>query len=196
MTNVSQILPPSLWESAVALQAYLDSNQFKFCFIGGIAVQRWGEPRVTEDIDLTVLAEFGAERSIIEPLLNRYQSRHPDPLSFATQARILLLSDALGNDIDLSIGGLPFEHRVHARSSVWGVPTTGSIRTCGAEDLVTLKAFASRPQDWIDVEKIIIRQNDRLDRRLILEELTVLADLKEEPEIVDYVNQLFAKHIS
>lgn len=54
-----------------------------------------------------------------------------------------------------------------------------------------LKAFASRPQDWIDVEKVIIRQGERLDRTLILEELAPLSELKEEPEILEHVERLF-----
>ena len=46
------------------------------------------------------------------------------------------------------------------------------------------QAFAARPQDWIDVEKVIVRQGDRLDRELIRTELAPLVDLKEEPEIM------------
>ena len=33
-----------LWESAVELQQFLEKCQYEFCFIGGIAYQRWGEP--------------------------------------------------------------------------------------------------------------------------------------------------------
>lgn len=29
--------------------------------IGGLAVQRWGEPRLTHGVDFTVLAELGCE---------------------------------------------------------------------------------------------------------------------------------------
>jgi hypothetical protein len=70
----------------------------------------------------------------------------------------------------------------------------GHIRTCSAEDLVVLKAFASRPQDWIDVEKVIIRQGQRLNRPLIIEELTPLAELKEDPQILEHLQSLLLKH--
>ncbi len=80
------------------------------------------------------------------------------------------------------------------RSSAWLIPDHGSIKTCSADDLVVLKSVASRPQDWIDVEKVIIRQDKKLDRQLILKELQPLADLKEEPEIVQQLQQLFDKH--
>ena len=40
------------------------------------------------------------------------------------------------------------------------------------------------------MEKVIIRQGDRLNRDLILEELQPLVDLKEEPEIMVQLNRL------
>lgn len=173
----------TLWESAVELHRFLAGSGFPFCFIGGIAYQRWGEPRTTQGLDATILTDFGKEREVIEMMLCRYQSRIPDAVSFAIQARILLLQDIAGSPIDLSIGGLPYEHAVVRRSTLWQTPESGGIRTCSAEDLVVLKAFAARPQDWIDVEKVILRQGDRLDHELIRAELAPLVELKEEPEI-------------
>ena len=184
----------SLWKSAIELQRHLESCDYRFCFIGGVAFQRWGEPRVTDDLDVTLLTTFGKEKPVIESLLKRYQPRTSDPVSFAIQFRILLLQDVLNTPIDLALGGLDFECRVVDRSTMWGLPNEEKIRTCSAEDLVVLKSFASRPQDWIDVEKVIIRQGARLDRALILEELKPLAELKEEPEILSRLASLLQKH--
>lgn len=52
-----------------------------------------------------------------------------------------------------------------------------------------MKAFASRGQDWVDVERIIALQPD-LDSAYILEHLDVLCELKEEPEIAQRVRKL------
>ncbi|MCA9034589.1 MAG: hypothetical protein KDA91_05635 [Planctomycetaceae bacterium] len=57
-----------------------------------------------------------------------------------------------------------------------------------------LKAFASRPQDWIDIEKVIIRQGLRLNRKQITEELTPLAELKEDPHILEQLKDLFQRY--
>jgi hypothetical protein len=35
--------------AAAGLEAVLQRNGWGFCFIGGVAVQRWGNPRFTED---------------------------------------------------------------------------------------------------------------------------------------------------
>lgn len=88
------MLDSTLWDSSVQLQRYLDDEKYDFCFIGGIAHQRWGEPRVTEHLDLTLMTEFGREKPVIESILKRFQARIPDPVQFALQSRVSLLRDA------------------------------------------------------------------------------------------------------
>ena len=41
--------------AAAELQTVCEEECCRFCFIGGLAVQRWGEPRETVDVDLTLL---------------------------------------------------------------------------------------------------------------------------------------------
>ena len=188
------MISDTLWKAAVELQRYLDSLGHQFCFIGGIAVQRWGEPRLTRDVDVTLLVDFGAETAVIKKILEKYQPRIKDPIQFAIQSRVLLAQDPQGVGIDLALGGMPYEQRLVERSSSWGVPGTGKISTCSAEDLIVLKAFASRPRDWNDVENVIIRQGNMLDRNLIEEELQPLLKLKEEPELKDQLDLIFDKN--
>jgi hypothetical protein len=44
----------ALIRAAADLQAVCERARWQFCFIGGLAVQRWGEPRETVDVDLTL----------------------------------------------------------------------------------------------------------------------------------------------
>lgn len=55
------------------------------------------------------------------------------------------------------------------------------------------KAFASRPQDWLDVETILMRQRNKLNMQIVWEELTPLVELKEEPQILDRLHTLVAE---
>jgi hypothetical protein len=71
------------------------------------------------------------------------------------------------------------------RSSKFKFPPDVELRTCSAEDLVVLKAFAARGQDWIDVERTIVRQTGKLDWQYIFDQLRPLAELKDAPQIVD-----------
>jgi hypothetical protein len=147
-------------------------------------VQRWGEPRETVDVDLTLLTGFGGEEPFIERLLQQYAGRVDDPAEFARRHRVLLLRAPSGVGIDIALGGLPFEESVVSRSSLFSFPGGADLRTCSAEDLIVLKAFASRPRDWIDVEGIIVRQTGKLDWTYIDQQLGPLAELKGAPEIL------------
>ncbi len=74
------------------LQDFFESKNWKFCFIGGVAVQSCSEPRYTKDVDLTLLTGFGNEEPFIDALLERYQPRRPDARMFALINRVLLLA--------------------------------------------------------------------------------------------------------
>lgn len=173
-----------VFHAAAALQAACESEGWKFCFIGGLAVQRWGEPRETVDVDLTLLTGFHDEARFAEALVARFEPRVPEPVAFALANRVLLLRAPSGVGLDIAFGGLPFEHDVVHRSTFFTFPPEIPLRTCSAEDLVVLKAFADRPKDWVDVEGILIRQAGQLDWDYVVAQLTPLAELKESPDIL------------
>ena len=47
-----------LFAEAARLQSILEKEGRDFYFVGGIALQIWGEPRLTTDIDLTVFTNL------------------------------------------------------------------------------------------------------------------------------------------
>ncbi len=176
-------------QAAAELQAVCQAQGWQFCFIGGLAVQCWGEPRETVDADLTLLTGFGGEERFIRILLEHFAGRIPDAAQFALDRRVLLLRSSKGVGLDVALGALPFEELVVRRSSYFDFPPGIGLRTCSAEDLVVLKAFAGRGQDWVDVERIIVRQTGKLDWSYIRKQLRPLAELKEAPEILDQLER-------
>jgi hypothetical protein len=181
-----------LFRLAAELQEVCQRQDWQFCFIGGIAVQRWGEPRVTQDVDMTILTGFGEESSYIDHLLKRFHPRIPDADAFALEHRVLLLESESGIGIDIALGGLPFEQLTIRRASLFAFLPEVALLTCSAEDLIVLKAFADRPRDWVDVENIILRQRQSLDWEHIERQLAPLVELKESPEILPRLFQLRA----
>jgi hypothetical protein len=170
--------------AAVELQSACEAENWRFCFIGGLALQRWGEPRETVDVDLTIYSGFGGEQPIIDALLRRFEPRLTDAAQFALRHRVLLLRSPAGVGLDVVFGGLPFEDCAVARSTLFAFPGDALIRTCSAEDLIVMKAFASRSRDWADIEGVIVRQTGKLDWNHIWVQLTPLAELKGEPGIL------------
>jgi len=173
-----------LVQIAAEVQGFLDGKSWQNCIIGGIAVQRWGEPRLTEDVDLTLLTGFGGEEPYITALLERYRARIDSPGEFALAHRVVLLKTADGIGIDIALGGLPFEQRLIARSTWFEFASGERVRTCSAEDLIVMKAVAGRDQDWLDIKGVLIRQREELDWNTLVSELRPLAELKEAPEII------------
>jgi hypothetical protein len=168
--------------AAGEVQDFCQSHGWSFCFIGGIAVQRWGSPRFTQDVDLTILTGFGREEAFVDALLASYAGRRPDARAFALSRRVLLARTNQGVDLDIALGAFPFEERSIARSSLWQWEDGHALLTCGAEDLLVHKVFAARDRDWADVESVLIRQRGKLDLSLIRSELRPLLDLKGNPE--------------
>jgi len=181
-----------IFSAAVDVERFCDSQGWRFCFIGALAVIRWGEPRLTQDVDLTVLTGFGGESRYIDALLDRFRGRREDARQFAAQYRVLLL-EAGAVPIDVALGAMPFEERAVGRATAWPLSDGHTIRTCCAEDLIVFKAFAGRDQDWLDIEGVVVRQGGRLDAGAILDELAPLIDLKGTTEDLQRVERLLAR---
>ncbi|HTW94663.1 MAG TPA: nucleotidyl transferase AbiEii/AbiGii toxin family protein, partial [Tepidisphaeraceae bacterium] len=149
--------------AAAEVQAFCEGQRWRFCFIGGIAVQRWGAPRFTQDVDLTLLTGYGGEEQFVDPLLRQFSGRLRDARKFALDHRVLLVRSSSGIEIDLALGALPFEEACVSRATPWQAADRITLTTCGAEDLIIHKVFSSRQRDWSDVETILARQWGRLD---------------------------------
>jgi hypothetical protein len=183
-----------VFAAAIELQRVCRKNLWGFCFIGGVAVQRWGEPRFTDDVDLTLLTGFGTEEKYIRLLLQRFSPRRKDAAGFALRNRVLLLENARKVPLDIALGALPFEEHTVQRASPFRFPTGQSLNTCSAEDLIVHKCFANRTRDWLDVEGILARQCNKLDLALIRRELEPLLQLKEEPENAGRLEELIQRY--
>ncbi|MFN8525983.1 MAG: hypothetical protein U0821_23015 [Chloroflexota bacterium] len=172
----------AILEAALEIQAFCTAQGWRFCFIGGIAVQHWGEPRLTRDVDVTVLTGFGGEAEFVDRVLTAFSPRRADAREFAIRNRVLLISSASGVPLDLSLGAMPFEEHAVARARPVRISPGTELLICTAEDLIVFKAFAGRDTDWADIRSIVARRGGALDRPLIFGELEPLLELKEAPE--------------
>lgn len=166
-----------LYAAAENLLDLLDQSGWKSCLIGGLANLRWGEPRQTKDVDLSVAAGWDREAELTDLLLNKYQLRIGNR-ALALRTRVLSLSSPDGVPLDVALGAIPFELASIGRSTPWRVQGKYRLRTCSAEDLIVHKVFAGRDRDWIDVKGVVHRQGGRLDLALIRRELPPLLELK------------------
>jgi hypothetical protein len=181
-----------VYAAALELQAFCGGRDWRFCFIGGIAVQRWGEPRLTVDADLTLLTGFGGEERYVDALTSAFRPRIEGAREFALRRRVLLLEASNTIPLDVSLGAIPFEERVVERSTEFALEAGAALRTCSAEDLVVLKAVAGRDRDWADIRGIAARQAGTLDTPLIARELRPLLELKGDADTGERLRKLLA----
>jgi hypothetical protein len=187
MTGLTDVLA-----AAAEVQAFCQGRGWRFCFIAGIAVQRWGTPRFTQDVDLTLLTGLGSAEKFVDALLAQFPGRLPDARAFALTRRVLLSRTPGGIDLDIALGAFPFDEAAVARATPWKVSARMTLTTCSAEDLVIHKAFAARDRDWGDAESVLVRQHGRLDLALIRQELPPLLALKDDRESCAKLERLIA----
>ncbi len=182
----------ALYEGAAEVCRFMSERKWRFCIIGGLAVQRWGEPRTTLDADITLFAGWGSEKPFVDALLDHFGSRISDARTFALNRRVLLIRTTMGTDVDIILGALPFEEEMVRRAVPVEFAPGICLPCCTAEDLFVMKAFADRPRDWLDAESVAVRQPD-LDVPYVLGHLATLCELKEAPEILARARHLLEK---
>lgn len=182
----------SLIKLALTIQDSLDNLNLPYCFIGGVALQRWGEFRTTVDVDLTIFTGFSGDEKIINKLSEKFEPRIADYKDLALVSRVLLLKqDNIG--IDISLAGLPFEEQMIQNASFFEYLPEMSLKTCSAEDLIIMKAFADRGKDWVDIEGVLIRQGIKnLRLKHIFKWLEELQELKYDDSILPKLEKLIA----
>ena len=172
------MIPAGVIGAAREVQDQLSGAGFRFCFIGGVALQRWGEPRFTQDVDLTLLCPFGEEIAVAGDIAKLIAPRVEGAIEFSRESRVFLARTSGGTPVDIAFGAIGFELRCVQRASPFDFGGGLSLNTCSAEDLVVMKVFADRAQDWVDVQAILLRRGSDLDWRRIEEELKPLLDVR------------------
>ncbi len=177
-------ITPDLPAAAKEALGVLDRAGLRACLIGGLVVPRWGEPRATTDVDLSVLAPYGEETAVIETFLRHFAPRRPDARDFALQHRVLLVRATNGVSLDVALAAFPFEIEALDAASDWDVMPSVVLRTCSAEHLVIYKLVAARARDLADVEGIVRRRGAELDAGVVRRWGAIFAELKEDPDLL------------
>jgi len=167
------------WE----LHCLLVQLRVPYVITGGLALQHWGEPRLTQDVDVTVMLPPDNPLPVLERITSSFSPRLPDALDFARQHRVLLVRASNGIPLDISLGLPGYEEEVMKRTTVWEPEPGKALRLCSAEDLIIHKAIAGRPQDLRDIEGVIYRQGEALDSAYIHRWLAAFAEVLEQPEL-------------
>ena len=175
-----------------ALLEYLGIDH---AFMGGQAVIQLGEPRFTRDVDALVEADY-TRVSQVAAAAKDFGLRPPDGdvEVFVRQKGVLVLYDEKSPmHVDLVFGWTPYEQEALTRKVA--IPFDEQrLEFITAEDLILHKMFASRPQDIEDVKGVLLRQRGKLDLGYIRHWLPQLAEVADEPGIVEKFEAMLVKY--
>jgi len=171
------------FETAWQLDRFFTGRGIPYIIIGGFAVQRWGQPRFTRDVDVTILLPPGGEAATLREIVAAFPARVKDPVDFALEHRVLPLTVPGGSEADVSLGLPGYEEEVIARGVAHDLGGGRNVRLCSAEDLVIHKSLAGRAQDVLDIEGIVARQGNALDLAYVRRWPTELARVSDDPGV-------------
>jgi predicted nucleotidyltransferase len=172
-------------DAAWEIGQFLTRHGVSYAIIGGIAVQKWGEPRFTRDLDLSVAYPLAAgSAEFVRLITDQFPSRSADPVAFARTTRMVLITASNGVDVDISLALPGYEDDLFARAVDYEVAPGKTVRLCSAEDLIIHKAVAGRPQDVYDIQSVVYRQGVQLDVTYIRRWLKEFADILDNPDVV------------
>lgn len=132
--------------------------------IGGQAVLLHGEPRLTQDVDVTI--GVGPDR--VKDLLGvcdalGIEPLPEDPATFVRETFVLPAADpGTGVRVDLIFSTTPYEAQAIDRAVLVDVGSR-HVPFATAEDLLLHKLFAGRPRDVEDAAGVVRRKGPELD---------------------------------
>jgi hypothetical protein len=179
---------PSFERLLARVARALDAHELPFMVIGGQAVLLHGEPRLTQDIDITlgVAPDRVADLlTICDTLACRPLAE--DPRAFARRTFVLPVMDlTTGIRVDFIFSTTPYEREAIGRAEA--VTIAGAeVPFATPEDLILHKLFAGRPRDLEDVRGIVARKRNAIDWSYIdrwAHEFSVVEGRENLPKLV------------
>jgi len=190
MSGNPRNLDPALFSCLRELVALFDDLSIRYTTIGGIALAMVSEPRFTRDIDTVIWIEREDWGPFIQQAVNHgFEPRNKEPLDFAQQHRIFLLTHRnTGITVDISLGALPFEEEMINRSVI-AEKDELRLKVPTPEDLIIMKIIAGRPKDLVDIASIL-KFHKNLDIKRVKFWVKQFAEVLEMPEILENLENL------
>lgn len=142
----------------------LEEREIPFMLIGGQAVLLHGEPRLTQDVDVTLGVSPDRVQEILEIVeAARLVVLPEEPAAFARETFVLPAEEPeTGLRVDFIFSTTPYESQAIDRAvrvEMEGV----EVPFAAVEDLLLHKLFAGRPRDLEDVVGVVRRKGPDID---------------------------------
>jgi len=179
----------SFEQTLFKLDEFCKDTSIKYAVVGGVAVISYDYQRTTKDIDITVLCKLEQIKEIHDKFVKEYQPVYDDSLNFFSRNFVLPLKDKITNvRIDVIAGLTIFDDTIISRRQRKKLGES-EFYICTLEDLILYKLFASRHLDLGDVENLLIRNKNSIDKNYLVSTAEKFKELERE-DIVKNLNKL------
>jgi hypothetical protein len=155
---------PASLDSVYRIVGALERVRMPYAFIGGVALNTWGVPRATFDLDLTLSVPTGRDGELLGELRRigvvveeAFEGGFRDRVQGMEKLHVHLPAGASLMAIDLFEATTPFLESVLERRIEIDLGR-GRLWVCSAADLILLKPLADRRKDRVDVENVLLVQ--------------------------------------
>lgn len=178
-------------EAVAALGRVLRKRGVAWYLFGAQAVIYWGRPRLSADVDITVLLPIGEARGLAAALREAGFSPLVEEVEeFVERTRVLPLEHRpTGLPVDIVFGGPGFEAEFLERA----VPVEiggEQVPIITPEDLLVTKILAGRPKDIEDARGILAVRGPALDLERTRSLLTILESALDRSDLVRELERL------
>lgn len=139
----------------------LTDRSVRYMIIGGQAVLRYGEPRLTKDIDITLGLGVEGLQTIKEVVAKlSFAILVEDADTFVRKTLVLpVIDEDSGIRIDFTFSFSQYEKQALDRATGVTIKST-PVNFASLEDVVIHKIIAGRPRDIEDIRSILLKNPD------------------------------------
>jgi hypothetical protein len=150
----------ALFETLKHLCSVLNSEQIRYCLIGGLAVGMLAKPRATEDIDLLMLINEDSAGPVRNLLKKHFDVIQDDNVMHFKNCTIwrTVIRESFTKDKGIVIIDIVFADREIYKNAVANalrIETDGIlIPVASPEHLIEIKKLSGRPVDLLDIQAL------------------------------------------
>lgn len=153
-----------LLESISLFHEIAEEAGIDYAIVGAIALGAWGLSRATEDVDVLAVLDEENLTGLLEAARRRGFGIDEEEIELFEPGGFFRLDAPSGGHtyVDVLVADPEFGANVVARRRF--IERDGAaVPVASLDDLVLMKLVAFRPEDTVDVEKLIDLRRDRLD---------------------------------
>ena len=148
-------------ELLIRISGKLSEEDIPYMVIGGQAVLYYGEPRLTEDIDITLGVgpeEYKKIKELVDKLSMNILVKNPEDFVKGTMV-LPVMDKKTGIRVDFIFSFSVYEREAIKRA-VDVKFNNHTVKFGSIEDIIIHKIVSGRPRDIEDVEKIMIKNSE------------------------------------